>query len=156
MFKRVSFLLLAVSLVLGSQLFLGCELEDDAEPGLAGYWKSPPPASDGFEIAGTSYKQYDDAAKTVSFAGTIVNSPNLDAASGFITMKITDAGTWFMTVDKYHVVRWKSLSGTGVQGSSAYKAGGINGGMDTRAEAEAEYTEANGYFAYYGDYVKQP
>jgi hypothetical protein len=61
-----------------------------------------------------------------------------------------------MSLDKYHVVRWKALAGTGVQQSSAYKADGVYGGMDTQAAAETEYTEAYGYFAVWGDYVKQP
>lgn len=157
--KSLPLLLLVLSLAWGILSITGCaQPTDDPEstPSLEGYWKSS--YGDGFEISGTSYKQYDDSTKSVSFAGTIVNNPDRNAASDSLTIRITDSGSWGKTVDRYYVIKWKTLAGKGISQSAANN--GIftdvkNNGMETQALAEAEYTEGNGYFGYYGDYVKQ-
>jgi len=156
MSKRLSLVLTAALLFVGSQTFLSCDLNDDepgtAVPSLSGYWKSS--YGDGFEISGTTFTAYDDAAKTVSFAGTVVNDPDFASNAAFLTLRITVSGTWGKTVGKYYVVHMKSYTGTTVQWASPYKSGGISE-ADTQAAAEAEFTIANGYYTYYGDYVKQ-
>jgi hypothetical protein len=121
---------------------------------LTGYWKST--YGDGFEVSGTSFRQYNDAAKVVSFAGDIVNAPNMSQANGFLTVKITDSGSFGMTKEKFVVVRWKLLSSKGVLESTPYKnASSFNSGADSTALAESEFTDANGYFGYYGEYARQ-
>ncbi|HPO49490.1 MAG TPA: hypothetical protein PLO89_04110 [Spirochaetota bacterium] len=122
---------------------------------LVGYWKSS--QGDGFEVTNATPKifyQYDDANKGVSFAGEIVNSSSLSSETGFLTIKITDKGTWVKTVGEFLVVRWKNLSGNISKCSTPYKAGGKST-CATQTEAEAEFTEANGYYSYYGEYTKQ-
>ena len=128
--------------------------EDDKEKeySLIGYWKSS--YGDGFEINSTQFYQYDDATKTVSYAGNIVNNPDLESGSDYITIEITDAGTWGKTVGEFYRVHWKEFTKNTVKESSAYKSGGAST-MPSQATAETEFTVANGYFAYYGDYEKQ-
>ncbi|MDR2898326.1 MAG: hypothetical protein LBU99_05865 [Spirochaetaceae bacterium] len=158
---------MAVCLCVGILFFAGCNpatggatdgtvVPDVPGVSLKGYWKSD--YGDGFEITDTTYTQYDSAAKDVSFAGTIVNKPNLYGNSGYIIIQITDSGSWEKKEGCYYVIRWKSLSERGVQQGSASSAdwtADINKGLPTPTEAEAEYTEEKGYFGYYGTYAKQ-
>lgn len=147
--------------VVGLQSFTSCDLlGDKKEDSLVGYWKSG--YGDGFEIkwdassGGYLFKQYDDANKTVSFAGVIVNNPDLAASTGYILLRITDGGTWYKTVDTYYGVHWKDFTGDTVKEASAYKVGGANNdGMPTAEQAIQEYTVENGYFIYYGEYQRQ-
>ncbi len=141
-------------------LVAGCALADDSPSALTGYWKSG--YGDGFSLyrteSGTlSFAQYDDAQKNVSFSGTVVNDPDLWGEKGALTVKIVDGGTWLKTVDEYVVVRWQSLGEDTVEQAVAYStdSGADNDGLPTAAEAEAEYTVANGYFGYFGEYGRQ-
>ncbi len=158
MFKRISLIILSVSLLAGSLALTGCAAASSGNElsSLNGYWKSG--YGDGFEISGTSYAQYDDTEKHVSFAGTIVNAPDLTADSGFLTVKITNSGTWLKTANYYYVIQWKNLSLGKVSASAANNGDYLdvkNNGMASQALAEAEYTISNGYFGYFGDYLKQ-
>lgn len=120
---------------------------------LNGYWKST--YGDGFEISTTAFKQYDDASKAVSFSGEIAKFVKETDTTGRIVVKISDAGTWKKTVGEYIVVRYKNYSSAGVAESTPYLSGKDCDGLPTIEAAEAEYTDANGYFAFYGDYLKQ-
>jgi len=130
-------------------------------PTIIGYWASS--YGDGFEIKSESgdfmYYQYDDLAKTVSFAGEIVGEMDYYAESSYITILITETGTWAKDVDEYYRVHYKSLAGDDtVQQSSAYNTGSdadVNDGVPTQEGAETEFTIGNGYFTYYGTYEKQ-
>lgn len=151
-------LIFAVAMV-GLQTLTSCDLAGSkSEDSLKGYWKSS--YEDGFEIyyenLDLKYKQYDNAAKTVSFAGNVVNNPDLTASSGYIIIKITDGGTWGKTVNAYYACHWKEFTGDTVKGSAAFKVGGTNNdGMPTAEAAAAEYTVENGYYTFYGTYQRQ-
>jgi len=141
-------------------LLSGCELATSSADGaLTGYWKST--SGDGFELSGNTlegfrYVQYDDADRNVSFAGIVANRPNFDASNGYIIVLVTEPGSWGKTAGSYYAIHWKNLSGSLVAAASAYKVGGAhNNGMETLAEALAEYTVENGYYGYYGEYEKQ-
>ena len=141
-------------------LLSGCELATSSADGaLTGYWKST--FGDGFELSGNTlagfrYVQYDDADRNVSFAGIVANRPNFDASTGYIIVLVTEPGSWGKTAGSYYAIHWKNLSGSLVAAASAYKVGGAhNNGMETLAEALAEYTVENGYYGYYGEYEKQ-
>jgi len=141
-------------------LLSGCELATSSADGaLTGYWKST--SGDGFELSGNTlegfrYVQYDDADRNVSFAGIVANRPNFDASTGYIIVLVTEPGSWGKTAGSYYAIHWKNLSGSLVAAASAYKVGGAhNNGMETLAEALAEYTVENGYYGYYGEYEKQ-
>jgi hypothetical protein len=141
-------------------LLSGCELATSSADGaLTGYWKST--SGDGFDLSGNTlegfrYVQYDDADRNVSFAGIVANRPNFDASTGYIIVLVTEPGSWGKTAGSYYAIHWKNLSGSLVAAASAYKVGGAhNNGMETLAEALAEYTVENGYYGYYGEYEKQ-
>ena len=157
--KRILLLMVAVAFVLGTQSFLGCDLAGSkSDDSLLGYWKSS--YGDGFELyyenLQLKYKQYDDATKTVSFAGIVVNNPDLTASTGYIIIQITDTGTWGITVGNYYAVHWKDFTGDTVKQAAAYKVGGDkNNGVPTAEEAATEYTVTNGYYTYYGNYQRQ-
>jgi hypothetical protein len=154
MARKFGFLFLGVCLVMGTLGLIGCDTGgDEEESSLVGYWKSE--YEDGFEISGNTFTQYDDATKAVSFAGTIVNHSDFSAKNGSVTIKITNAGSWFKTVDHYLVILWKDLSGKGVRESSPYKASDTDPDKATKEAAETTYTEANGYFDMFGTYSKQ-
>ena len=158
--KKFLFLKLLLIVILAFTL-IGCpeafqedeEVEEEEKTySLKGYWKSA--FGDGFEITSTTFYQYDDATKTVSFAGDIANNPNFEASEGYITILITDTGTWGKTVGEYYRVHWEDFSKNNIKESSAWKAGGAST-MPTQAGAETEYTVANGYFAIHADYTRQ-
>jgi hypothetical protein len=157
--KKKKLFTLSLSVFILLIFLIGCqepvEKKEDKETSkanLTGYWKSS--YGDGFEITGTIFTQYDDASKTVSFAGTIVNNPDLTNSSNYITIKITNGGTWGKTLGNYYVIHYKDFAATTVKESCAYKSGGQSDNA-TQTGAETEFTIANGYFAYYGDYIKQ-
>ena len=140
-------------------LLSGCELATSSADGaLTGYWKST--FGDDFELSGNTlegfrYVQYNDADRSVSFAGTVVNNPDYFATSGYLVILISDPGTFKITKGAYYVVHWKNLSGSLVAAASAYKTkGDYNNGMETLEDALAEYTVENGYYGYYGEYEK--
>jgi hypothetical protein len=86
--------------------------------------------------------------------GEIENDPGLlQCEWGYITLKITNAGSWATATEgKYFVIHWKNLTASSVQEGGAYKEGGKNSGMDTVEAAENEYTAENGYFSQPGTY----
>ncbi len=149
-------LIVLVLALLTAVSFNGCDLMGSSDPSIAGYWKSA--YGDGFEIkyeSGTwNYYQYDDAAKTISFAGTIASSSAFTDASNYITIEITDTGTWGKTVGEFLCIHYKELSSNTVKQSTPYKDPGSSTEASAAA-AEAEFTVANGYFGYYGDYTRQ-
>jgi hypothetical protein len=161
MARKFGFLFLGVCLVISTLGFIGCDTESEGGgASLVGYWKSD--YGDGFEISETTFNQYDDATKAISFAGTIVKHSDFSAKYGTLTIKITDAGSWYKTKDHYLVVMWKDLTESGVRQASASKYVGEGSaendfalGKPTQAEAETLYTESNGYFGTFGAYSKQ-
>jgi hypothetical protein len=141
-------------------LLSGCDLATAPTDGaLTGYWKST--FGDGFELSentedGFLFTQYDNAARDISFAGTVVNNPDFNSPTGYIIIRITNGGTWTKTEGYYYAVHWKNLSGSLVAAASAYNGTSTyNNGMETLEDALAEYTVANGYYGYHGEYEKQ-
>ncbi len=141
-------------------LLSGCDLATSSTEGaLTGYWKST--FGDGFELSGDTlegfrYVQYNDADRNIAFAGSVVNNPDFNNSTGYIIILITGPVAWDITEGSYYAVHWKNLSGSVVASASAFKYGGAhNNGMETLAEALAEYTVENGYYGYYGEYEKQ-
>jgi hypothetical protein len=156
-FKKPWLAVLVAGLLVFSFQLSGCAKEPEESASLDGYWLSGGAYADGFEISGKNFLQYSDANKTVSFAGTIENDPDLSADAGIIIIKITDDGAWdTMTVGSYYGISWKNLSDDGVSESSAFKTdGNKNAGLPTLDEAKNEYTVENLYYGFYGDYARQ-
>jgi hypothetical protein len=141
-------------------IFTQCPIIEPAvENTLTGYWKSGTSYADGFEITTfNKFYQYDNADKSISFAGDIVDNSLLSNESGFITIKITDSGTWMKTVNEYLVVRWKNMAGNYCKECTPYKSGGAST-MPTILKAEEEFTIENEYYnppsPGWGEYIKQ-
>lgn len=152
-----------IALLVLSLTAFSCEQlspEDASAANLVGYWKSS--WGDGFEIKHSDdqwlFIQYDNAEKAVSFAGIIANGPDFNGEEGYIHIQITDGGSWGKTENYFYTVYWANLSPAGVEAGAASSADytdPINNGLPTLAQARDEYTVANGYFGYPGEYVKQ-
>jgi hypothetical protein len=119
-----------------------------------GYYKSS--WGDGFEIKAGTFYMYDDAKGGISYAGTIVANVQSTDDTGVLIIQITDSGTWFKTQSAYYGLGYDTSTPGMVKESGAthpldYTLP-INNGVSTLAEAVSTYTEANGYFGYYGTY----
>ena len=154
MFKRTSVLFFTAAFLI-TLVLSGCTTEITAGDTLIGYWKSS--YGDGFELkSGTPvmYYHYNDASKSVSFAGEVVHSPSLKSADGYLTVRITDSGSWNKTVGEYLVISWKNFNGSEVSESTPYKAGGAST-LGSVSAARDEQTIDNGYFSFYSDCTRQ-
>lgn len=160
MFRKRSRLPLAVTACLAlAALFAAVALSGcDASSGptgdsLVGVWSST--FGDGFTVTETTFRYQFEGVD--QFVGDIANDPDLSAGSGYVVMRITSRlNSWDPEVGKYVAIHWTNLTGDGVREANAYKTGGsYNSGMDTLAEAEAEYTVANGYYGQYGEYLRE-
>jgi hypothetical protein len=148
----------ALTFVMAALVFTGCPQPTDSEPSILplpnGWYKSAalPPYDDGYGIANDVLTHYNDGNRDPDFAGQVEAYDNNVAI-----IKITTGNDWGPAVGKYYGVYIGDVTGFSFTGSSAYKADGHNSGMDTLAEAAAEYTDANGYFGYkagYGRYAE--
>jgi hypothetical protein len=86
----------------------------------------------------------------VTYKGDIVNFRQDGSGAGYITIKYTSAYNP-ASVGKYYVIHWRSRTESSVELSGASDGDG----KATKAEAEAEYTVAKGYFAFYSACTKQ-
>ena len=84
------------------------------------------------------------------YAGKIVNIREDDPTAGYITIKYTLNTYTPDAIGNYYVICYKNLgqSGMSLAGSSE------GAGKATQAEAESEYTAANGYFDWLTDLTK--
>ncbi len=154
MFRKITRLALAVSVCVALLALAGC----DAATGptgdsLVGVWSST--YGEGFTVTETTFSyQY---GGTVQFEGEIANDPDLSAESGYIVMVITShVAETYPAIGSHYAIHWKNFTGSGVQESNAYKTDGDhNLGMDTLSGAAGEYTITNGYFGYYGEYLRE-
>ena len=139
-------------------------LSENKEAKLTGSWTTTtvtiPEFKDGFEIKQEGddlmFYYYNNAEKSIGYAGRIVNNPDLSEKSGYIIIQITNSGTWYKTMDYYYTLHWKDFTGDNVKQSSAYNGGKPenNNGMATEHAARKEYTVDNGYFASHGIYAR--
>lgn len=173
----VFFTIITLAVLLGTNCDQPKQEEDITKPSLVGLWVSS--AKDGFEVKidastdGSMFYYYDEGiTRTLhvpgngcGFDGIIVNKPDYTATSGYITVKIVDPDVtndiWKSTISypsgKYTVVAWNNFNGSTCKEASPFKLGGYPSYKDTQAEAEAEFTEANGYYgwSYITPYTKQ-
>jgi hypothetical protein len=126
-----------------------------------GYYYSGilPPYDDGIEISGNNLYYYANGKGDINFAGEIVENVQSSDASGVLIIKITNAGLWGKTVNAYYGLAYKNKTDSTFQESSATHPLDwtlpVNNGVSTIAEAVSTYTEAKGYYAYYGTYAFQ-
>lgn len=128
---------------------------------LTGYWKDLT-YKDGFEIFDVEppvFTQYQDENKdNKCFKGEIVSVKKESDIVTYITIKITESGSYNKTEGEYLTIYIGdfvgNIVGASLKESSAFKQDGKST-MSTKEEAEKEFTIANGYFAFYGNYIKQ-
>jgi hypothetical protein len=146
-------------LLLATALLAGCPgptdpiTEQPVLPLPDGWYKGSalPPYDDGYGIEAGILTYYTDGDKAVGFAGRVESYTNNVAI-----IKISSGIAWGLTEGKYYGVYINDATGFSFTGSSAYKESGANSGVDTLEAAQAEYTDANGYFEYkagYGRYM---
>ena len=117
-----------------------------SESSVAGVWKEMG-CNMGFAIDGLNFIEYMSVppVATKTFAGVIVNNPDLTAESGLIVVRITDVGMSAMygaAVGTYTVARWKSFAGD--KAGQTYAKDASNKPIFYATEAEANaLTEAS-------------
>ncbi|MDR1315904.1 MAG: hypothetical protein LBK13_03430 [Spirochaetales bacterium] len=162
MLKKVSFLVLALCLLMGAQVFMGCDAnsgDDDSQSislpaALKGKW-----VSGGTEVTITSDTFTDSYNGSVSYAGVIVNVISDGDDAGYIIIQYTSNSSFSDAAGRYYAVHYKNLTASTMEYSGAYSGadpdnGGGNGKL-TQEEAEETYTVLNGYFDYYSTCTKQ-
>jgi hypothetical protein len=158
MFKKISYLVLLLCLVMGAQVFLGCDANSGDDGGdsipvpenLKGKWVST--YLENYQITNTKFSSLVDGK---GYTGDIVNAISDGDDAGYIIIKYTLNTTYPAAVGRYYAVHYKNLAASAVEVSGAYSsadlsdsAGGATG-KATQAEAEAAYTVVNGYFGMY-------
>jgi hypothetical protein len=154
---------LMLPILLAAALLTGCPQPSDPEPdsllipaNLDGYFQSLPwaPAyafyDDGFVVdaSANTFYYYGDSTFSGKWGGPIVKIVP-DGEAFIMIVEIAQViGEWFSPPEtgKYFAVAYKNLTESAVNSSAAYNADGNNTGTATIAEAESEYTIANGYF----------
>jgi hypothetical protein len=171
MFKKISYLVLLLCLVMGAQVFLGCDAnsgdDDDDFINMPDLLKGTWVSTYGEEYIITAKTFTSKYAGSVSYAGTVVNVREDGSGAGYITIKYTENSTYTTNaVGKYYVIHYKNLGASSMSLSSAYSASdpdpitgpyGASGGAAgkiTQQEAEITYTVQNGYFGTYSAFHK--
>jgi hypothetical protein len=128
-------------LVIGAAFFTGCDTNGDSLlPGLpAGNWLS----SFDEEFSITNSEFISSYGGSVGYKGDIVNVREDGLGAGYITIKYTENAWNTSAVNNFYVIHWRNKTKTGVDLSGC--SDGV--GKPTQADAEAEYTVDNGYFA---------
>jgi hypothetical protein len=119
---RLFSICLILSVAAASCTMPSTDTVSDTTVTLEGYWKSPGTYGDGFEISNGKFYQYDNSSKTVSFAGNIVNKPDLKKSGGYILVRITDPGTWSYTPDFFTVIGLQGRMGLRIYGSVCHRS----------------------------------
>jgi hypothetical protein len=98
--------------------------EDDKKTdSLTGLWKEEM-CNMGFKIESNQITEYDDVStRRITFAGDIVNNPDLTAKNGLIIIRITNPGSSRATIGYYSASRWKNFTGNQVGQTFAKDAG---------------------------------
>jgi hypothetical protein len=124
--------------------------------GLTGGWSGADDGGDGddyfIRIANPVLSWSSDLGYNTSthqFAGTIVETTDATAASGYIYFKVdfvnTKSGDYDnLEVGSYYAIHWKDKADGGIKLCAAY--GTDTDGAETLAEAKTTYTVANNYF----------
>lgn len=104
---------------------------------LSGKWRSQ--YNDGYTIGG-GLMIYDDGGYGFGWTRAIA-----EITSDYIYT--------YDATGKYYAVAYKGYTGVSCKFSNAYKTGGKTF-ANSLLEAKIEFTKDNGYYGYYGDYIK--
>lgn len=139
MFKKFKFSLLVIAFAMFVGVFVSCSEPKTAS--IFGEWKSP--YGDGYSISETVVV-YDDGGYGFGYTGKIEEITN-----DYIFYSLEDAR-------KFYAVCFKNLTENSCELSGAYKdkAAGGKTHCDSLEEAKEEFTIDNGYFGYFGEYIR--
>ena len=93
---------------------------------------------------------------TPDFGDLVIIKPEYSSASELITEILYEGGLTIpkKAADAFVAISYKDLTDTSCSMSTAYKQDG-KASTPTLEEAKTEFTVENGYFGYYGEYIKQ-
>jgi hypothetical protein len=128
--------LFVLCLLAGTVLFTGCSWGGNPAV-IEGTWVNPQFTFETYTITDTTF-----TADGADYEGTIVNVISDGAGAGYIIIQFTRNGWTPTAVGNYYVIHYKNLTASTVDISGSSDSNG----KTTQAEAEAEYTVANGYF----------
>jgi hypothetical protein len=133
-----------LALLMAALVFTGCPQPTDSDglvpEALKGTWVSDSSSDEVYRITDAEFISL--WAEAESYKGDIVNIISDGGAAGYIIIKYTQNFYTPAAVGNYYVIHYKNLTATKVDimGSSD------GAGKTTQAEAESEYTVAEGYF----------
>ena len=140
MFKKIKFSLLAIAFALFVGVFVSCSGPKAAS--IFGEWKSP--YGDGYSISETVVV-YDDGGYGFGYTGKIEEITN-----NYIFYSLEEE-------KKFYSICYKNLTEISCEFSGAYKdveAGGKTY-CNSLEDAKKEFTVENGYYGYFGEYVRK-
>lgn len=136
----------------------------DKSNSIKGAWASTiasAPYDDWFDVSGDSpsefiYYKNGDPTNDVGIRGEITKLVYTGKQSGYIIYKVTYSNLWAdLTTDEYSVMRWQDNDTTSCKAASQPYKSGFPATKATAADAESEFTIANGYYAFLSNYNKK-
>ena len=140
MFKKFKFSLLIIAFAMFVGVFVSCAPQPSDAASIYGTWKSK---GDGYTITETTVV-YDDGGWGYGYTGAIEEITN-----DYIFYSLENK-------TKFNAICYKNLTETSCELSGAYKeeAAGGKTYCDSLEEVKTEFTIDNGYFGYFGEYVR--
>jgi hypothetical protein len=144
MFKKVSFLVLALCLLVGAQVFMGCDPTggDDPPPAVVGnispfigYWDSG--AGDGFIITNTTLEYY--GYSSTSYTSKVKYVINFDDTSGVIIVEYTTppVGYSYTPTDNFFGIYYRERTAGSIKLANAYTVANASTPVETATLAQA-------------------
>lgn len=140
MFKKIKFSLLVIAFAMFVGVFVSCAPQPSGSASIYGTWKSN--YGDGYTITETTIT-YDDGGHGYGWSGNIE-----EIKEPYIYSSFKKDGKTL-----YKVTAYKDVTEVSANIANAYKAGGKEY-CTTLEEAKEEFTIDNGYFGYFGEYVR--
>lgn len=160
------FLFLSVIIIVFSIIVTGCAINEDNDEEEShltkfyGEWKSKSvaPYDDWFKLSSDpdtfSYYNNGDPTNDLAFKGSVV-SYDLSGDITFLNIKITDKGSWNLTVDNYARVAIKYKNESSCDESLGTLLPDYKSILPTLEETKSQFTFENGAFGYFGTYYKK-
>lgn len=139
MFKKFKLPLFGIALAMFIGLFVSCAPQPSGSASIYGTWKSN--AGDGYTITETTIT-YDDGGYGFGWSGNIE-----EIKEPYIYSSFEKDGKTL-----YKVTAYKDVTEVSANIADAYKNN--KNSANTLEEAKEEFTIDNGYFGYFGEYIR--
>lgn len=139
MLKKIKFSLLAIAFAMFIGLFVSCAPQPSGSASIYGTWKSN--YGDGYTITETTIT-YDDGGYGFGWSGNIE-----EIKDPYIYVSFEQDGKTL-----YRVTAFQNVTDVSANIADAYKDGKQT--CDSLEEAKEEFTIDNGYFGYFGEYIR--